>query len=162
MKTILYENRFGISILNVKCQGDKNCFSEVGFLLTYCCRAVLQTAIQAARKPLKLTLTSVTVQNATPRRTTTMLSFVSLEYRTWSKTTSRKQDTGIILSFAIWKEKTTRKFYVNATIRKAYGFWHRFSKTYLVKSNRVPHQTDVHSNNGEVGEQNKFQDLTRW
>lgn len=38
-----------------------------------------------------------------------MLSFVSLEYRTLSKTTSRKQDTGIIVSFAIWSQKLDRK-----------------------------------------------------
>lgn len=38
-----------------------------------------------------------------------MLSFVSLEYRTLSKTTSRKQDTGIIVSFAIWSQKLDGK-----------------------------------------------------
>jgi len=73
----------------------------VVFLLTYCCSEVLQTATAAAMKPLALTLTSVTVHTATPRRTREMLSFVSLEYRTLSKITSRKQDTGIILSLAI-------------------------------------------------------------
>jgi len=62
---------------------------------------VLQTAIKAAIKPFALTLTSVTVQTATPSKTKTILSFVSLEYRTLSKTTSRKQDTGIMLSLAI-------------------------------------------------------------
>lgn len=91
-------------------------------ILTYCCKAVLHTAINAAIKPLALTLTSVTVQTATPRRTTVMLSFVSLEYRTWSRTTSRKQDTGIILSFAIWKEmlkiKTCHLLFVKNTAHK--------------------------------------------
>lgn len=70
-------------------------------LLTYCCKEVLHTATTAATKPFMLTLTSVTVQTPTPSRTKRMLSFVSLEYCTLSNTTSRKQDTGIILSFAI-------------------------------------------------------------
>lgn len=70
-------------------------------LLTYCCSAVLQTATTAEMKPLALTLTSVTVQTETPRRTREMLSFVSLEYLTLSNTISRKHDTGIILSLAI-------------------------------------------------------------
>lgn len=69
--------------------------------LQYCCSEVLQTAINAAMKPLTLTLTSVTVQIPTPSRTTKMLSLVSLEYRILSKTTSNKQDTGIRESFAI-------------------------------------------------------------
>lgn len=69
--------------------------------LTYCCREVLQTAIKAAMKPLAFTLTSVTVHTATPSRTTNMLSFVSLEYRILSNTTSKKQETGIILNLAI-------------------------------------------------------------
>lgn len=85
-------------------------------LLTYCCNAVLQTAITAAIKPLALTLTSVTVQTATPRRTNVMLSFVSLEYRTLSKTTSRKQDTGIILSLAICNLNQKAEIIVNSEI----------------------------------------------
>jgi hypothetical protein len=76
---------------------------SVSVLLTYCCSAVLQTAITAAMKPFALTLTSVTVQTATPAKTKMILSFVSLEYRTLSKTTSRRQDTGIIVSLAIWQ-----------------------------------------------------------
>jgi hypothetical protein len=47
--------------------------------LTYCCRAVLQTATTAATRPLALTLTSVTVHTATPASTTAMLSLVSRE-----------------------------------------------------------------------------------
>jgi hypothetical protein len=69
--------------------------------LTYCCNAVLQTATTAAMKPFVLTLTSLTVQIATPTNTTIMLSFVSLEYPILSNTTSKKHDTGIMLSLAI-------------------------------------------------------------
>jgi len=57
--------------------------------------------MKAAMNPLALTLTSVTVQTPTPKRTTPILSFVSREYRILSKNTSNRQDTGIILSFAI-------------------------------------------------------------
>lgn len=64
-----------------------------------------QIAIEAAMNPLALTLTSVTVQIETPNRTTKMLSLVSLEYFTLSRTTSRKHETGIMLSFAIYIEK---------------------------------------------------------
>lgn len=73
----------------------------LGRKLTYCCIDVLQTAINAATNPLELTLTSVTVQTATPRRTIEILSFVSLEYRILSNTTSNKQDTGMMVNFAI-------------------------------------------------------------
>jgi uncharacterized membrane protein len=55
----------------------------------------------AATKPLAFTLTSLTVQMATPTSTTMMLNFVSLEYPMLSNKTSNKQETGIILSFAI-------------------------------------------------------------
>jgi hypothetical protein len=71
------------------------------WLLTYCWSAVLHTAMTAATKPLAFTLTSLTVQMATPARTTMMLNFVSLEYPMLSNKTSNKQETGIILSFAI-------------------------------------------------------------
>lgn len=49
-------------------------------------------------KPFAFTLTSVTVQIATPSRTSKMLNLVSLEYRTLSSTISKKHDTGIMLS----------------------------------------------------------------
>ncbi len=71
------------------------------WLLTYCWSAVLHTAMTAATKPLAFTLTSLTVQMATPTSTTMMLNFVSLEYPMLSNKTSNKQETGIILSFAI-------------------------------------------------------------
>lgn len=63
-------------------------------------------------KPLVLTLTSVIVQTPTPNRTIAMLSFVSLEYRILSKTTSKRQETGIMLNFAIYiydREEVTFK-----------------------------------------------------
>lgn len=69
-------------------------------------------AVQCSKppqRPLALTLTSVTVQTATPKRTNAMLSLVSLEYRILSKTTSREQDTGIMLSFVIWHNKNSER-----------------------------------------------------
>jgi hypothetical protein len=102
---------------------------SVSVLLTYCCRAVLQTAITAAMKPFALTLTSVTVQTATLAKTKIILSFVSLEYRTLSKTTSRRQDTGIIVSLAIWQFHFEGK-----NCYKCLSFHTKFKFLYLTKS----------------------------
>lgn len=107
--------------------------------LTYCCRAVLQTAMKAAIKPFVFTLTSVTVQIATPSRTNKMLNLVSLEYRTLSSTISKKHDTGIILSFAIWWEFSRGNEMWDQNSRQVEHKYLMILHTYLIKPNRVPH-----------------------
>jgi len=133
--------------------------------LTYCWRAVLHTAIKAAMKPLLFTLTSVTVQTPTPIRTTTILSFVSLEYRMLSNTISNRHSTGIILNFAIWEFRTTNySFSLRIKMKHlAHGLYKNQEKKhkkqqhfYLIKSHRVPHKANIHADNWKVSECDKF------
>lgn len=116
-------------------------WNSVSVLLTYCCSAVLQTAMTAAMKPFVLTLTSVTVQTATPAKTKIILSFVSLEYRTLSKTTSRRHDTGIIVSLAIWQFHFNGKNYYKClsfhTVQNL--ILNQKTKFYLIETDGVPH-----------------------
>lgn len=131
--------------------------------LTYCCREVLQTATKAEMKPLALTLTSVTVQTPTPNRTNTMLSLVSREYRTLSRTTSRKQDTGIILNFAIWKTNEANSLLWSDKLKTTYNRVFLLKiLAYLIKPHRIPHQAHIHSDNGKVCKNNKYQNVWKW